>query len=573
MDDLRYQLDMLKAMNKTYAANEKIYKLICQASNRVFVYYNPQTGLLRSYGKWNEYFDFVLNDYSDLMRILDIFCEEDKEKVRDLYFLDREGLESDYTVAKLADSETYVKCTANAVYDENGTLLEKIYSLYDITKRHKVEENLTYMAYYDLMTNLNNRNSFIEKLAEFINRAEIEKTIVSVMMINIDDFHKINDTLGIVYGDEILQQVGLFLNDLTCESVIGARFEGDIYSLAIYDPAGATDVDTIYNKLKERLQSPFVLTNGAEVYLTVSVGVAEYPEAASKALELCTCGEIVMMRVKESGKNGICFFDSVILNEFNQSIKIENKLKEAVHNLDFFLNFQPQYESRTRSLRGVEALIRWMDEDGNLIPPSQFIPLAEKIGYILQIGDFVLEESIKTYMDWKRRYDIDLIMSVNISPIQYKQADFVSKVVSLVNKYEMKPSSLELEITESVLIDNADIVFEKMEELRDFGIRISIDDFGTGYSSLSYLRNLPADILKIDKSFIDTCTGDNSSKIIVSSIAEMAKKLGYETVAEGVETESQLNYLKEIGCDLIQGFYLGKPQTKEAMDEILLRLL
>lgn len=573
MDDLRYQLDMLTAMNKTYAANEKIYKFICQASNRVFVYHNPQTGLLRSYGKWNDYFDFLLNDYTDLLRILDIFEEEDKEKVRSLYFLDKEGKESDTIVAKLAGTENYVECSAYVTYSSDGTVLEKIYAIHDITKRKKVEDNLTYMAYYDLLTNLNNRNSFVGKLAEFIRKAEEENTIVSVMMINIDDFHKINDTIGTIYGDEVIQQLGLFLRELTCDTVIGARFEGDIYSLAIYNPAGATSVESLYDKIKERLQSPFVLTNGSEISITVSVGVAEYPEAATNALELCTYGEIVMIRVKDSGKNGICYFDSVILNEFQNSIQMENKLKEAVHNMNFFLNFQPQYDSKTKKLRGVEALLRWIDEDGNYIPPSEFIPLAEKLGYIIPIGDFVLEKSIETYTNWKKKYDMDMIISVNISSIQYKQADFVSKVVSLVSKYDMNPSNLELEVTESVLIDDSKTVFEKMEELRDFGIRISIDDFGTGYSSLSYLKKLPADTLKIDKSFIDTCTDDDASKIIVSSIAELAKKLGYETVAEGVEKEDQLDYLNEIGCDLIQGYYLGKPQSLEQMEDLLLRLI
>ena len=574
MDDIRYQLDMLTAMNKTYAANEKIYKLICQASKKVFIYFNPTSGLLRSYGHWNDYFDFILNDYSDLLRTLDILEDEYREPVRDLFFVEKTGKDSGSLIAKLKDGKTFVEVVATVVKEKDGTVLEKLITFTDVTHRENLKNDLSYMAYYDLMTNLYNRNYYVQKLSNFIEKAEKEKTVVSVMMINIDDFHKINDSLGIIYGDEIIQDFGLFLNSFVDgESVIGARFDGDIYSLAIYDPAGSKSVEGIYSRIKERLKEPFRLTNGSDVSFTVSVGVAEYPESGSTALELCNGGEVVILKVKEAGKNGMMFFDTQLLNDFKEMVSMETRLKEAIRDMNFFLNYQPQYDAKTRHLRGVESLIRWNKEGEKLISPAVFIPIAEKIGVIVAIGDWVLEKSISTYMEWKRKYDTDITISVNISSIQYRQPDFVSKVVSVISRYDMKPENLELEITESVLIEDAETVFEKMEELRDFGIKISIDDFGTGYSSLSYLKRLPADTLKIDKSFIDTVVTDEPSKIIVSSIIELAKKLGFETIAEGVENEEQLNYLKDAGCDVIQGFYLGKPKSQEELEDILLRMI
>lgn len=572
MDDLLYQIDMLKAANKTLDANDKIYKLICNSFKRAFIYYKPSTGVLNSYGNWDDYFDFPLNDYSDLIRTLDIFADEDKDTVRSLFFIEKEELHEQVYVAKLKDGKRFVELHSIVNTDLSGEVSEKLISINDVTQKQNLKDELTFMAYYDFVTGLYNRNYFIQKLKELLEKAEKEKTIVSVMMIDIDDFHKINDGLGIIYGDEVVQDFGIFLRDFVCDTVIGSRFDGDIYAIAIYDPAGVTSVDAIYEKIKERTSKPFKLTNGSEISFTVSLGIAEYPEAGSGALELVNGAEIVMLKAKEAGKNTIRYFDSLVLNEFKNSVAIENKLKLAVNNMDFYLNFQPLYYSLNKRLRGVEALIRWKDSEGKLVSPSMFIPLAEKSGSIISIGDWVLETSISQFMEWKKRYDYDMILSVNISSIQYKRPDFVTKVISTINKNDMKPEELELEITESVLIDDIRSVVEKMEELRDFGVRISIDDFGTGFSSLSYLKGLPADTLKVDKSFIDSILNDDSTRIITQTVIDMAGKLGYETVAEGVETEEQLELLKSLGCDIIQGYYFSKPVPDTGIEEILLRV-
>jgi diguanylate cyclase (GGDEF)-like protein len=573
MDDLLYQVDMLSALNKTYTANEKIYDLILNSFKRTFIYYNPNTSTLNTYGNWDEYFDFKLNEYSDLTRTLEVICDEDKENVRNLFYLEKEHKNEEVYVAKLTDNKTFVEIQSVIHYDESGAISEKLISFYDVTKRQNLKNELSFMAYYDSVTGLYNRNYFIQKLKEFLEKAEKERTIVSVLMIDIDDFHKINDGMGIIYGDEVVQDFGIYLRELLNDKIIGSRFDGDIYALAIYDPAGQTRVDAICDAIKERTSKPFKLTNGSEVSFTVSIGVSEYPEGGTGALELINGAEIVMLKAKEAGKDTIKFFDTTVLNEFKNSIDIENRLKIAVSNMDFFLNFQPQFNSVTQTLRGVEALIRWKNPDGKIVSPGIFIPLAEKTGSIIAIGDWVLDTAVKIFMEWKKKYDYDMILSVNISSIQYKRPDFVTKVMSTVNKYGLDPSKLELEITESVLIDDMKTVFEKMEELRDFGIRISIDDFGTGYSSLQYLKALPADTLKLDKTFIDSAENDSSTKIIIETMIGMSKKLGFETVAEGVETKEQLEILENMGCDIIQGYYLGKPVSDEEIENLLLRII
>ena len=347
----------------------------------------------------------------------------------------------------------------------------------------------------------------------------------------------------------------------------------DIYCMAIYDPCGSRSVEHVHKTIMERVKQGFVLSNGVDIRLTVSIGVAEYPEASKSALELINCAEIVMFKAKSAGKASIQYFDAPILQDFLQTVSIENKLKEAVFNKNFCLHFQPQYYTKTGELRGVEALIRWKDEENHMISPAVFIPIAEKNGAIIPIGKWVIEESIRHYAEWKRKYRIPMVMSINISAIQYKRKDFVTKLLEILKKYEVKPNEIELEITESILIEDFAEVKDKLLLLRDYGLKISLDDFGTGFSSLSYLNGLPIDTLKIDKSFIDKVGKDESTRIITESIIAMVNKLGYESVAEGVETEDQFAYLKRIGCDIIQGYLLGKPMPADEIEQMLVKML
>ena len=280
-----------------------------------------------------------------------------------------------------------------------------------------------------------------------------------------------------------------------------------------------------------------------------------------------------MFKGKDLGKNTIKYFNAPILDDFLRSVEIENKLKDAVFNKSFELNYQPQYYAGNRKLRGVEALIRWQDITKHYISPAVFIPLAEKNGMITAIGNWVVEQSIKQYSIWRKRYGVDFILSINISAKQYLQEEFVSDLMKVLNEYQVEPHMIELEITESILIDDFDLVSEKLKALKDYGVKVSLDDFGTGFSSLSYLKKLPIDTIKIDKSFIDTLLSDSATRVITESIINMVKALGFESIAEGVEEEQQYKYLHAIGCDAIQGFLLGRPQTVEQMEELIQRML
>lgn len=573
MDELRYQVDLLKAMNQKLSGRDKMFRLACDTSNNAFLYYGFEKNEVATLGNWDAYFPFQIKEWKDISLLYEELEDEYILPAREVLFLEKKGIPRASVECCLKDGRTWLEFDTQVIYDEAGNPTDKIICIRNITKFKMQNDELKYMAYYDDLTGLYNRNYFVMRLGEFVRRAEEEQCVVSVLFIDIDDFRKINDGMGLVIGDEVVQQYGQYLGTFSGDHIIVCHMNSDIFCMAIYDPCGSRSVEHIHKSIQERVKQGFTLSNGMDMHLTVSIGVAEYPEASKSALELINCAEIVMFKAKSNGKAAIQYFDAPILQDFLQTVNIENKLKEAVFNKNFCLYFQPQYYNSTHRLRGVEALIRWKDEDNKMISPAIFIPIAEKNGAIVPIGNWVVEESIRYYAEWKRKYDYPLIMSINISSIQYKRKDFVSKLMEIIKKYNVKPNEIELEITETVLIDDFAEVKEKLIALRDYGIRISLDDFGTGFSSLSYLNGLPIDTLKIDKSFVDKVCTDASTRIITETIVSMVHKLGYESVAEGVETEEQLNYMKQIGCDIIQGYLFGKPVPAEDIEQLLIKSL
>ncbi|MBD5536852.1 MAG: bifunctional diguanylate cyclase/phosphodiesterase [Lachnospiraceae bacterium] len=573
MDELRYQIDLLKAMNQQLSGRDKMYRLVCDTSNNAFLYVVFEKNDVITLGNWDDYFSFRIKENREFPLIFDELEEKYILPVREAVFLEKSGREQENVECRLKNGRTWLEFEVRVNYDEQGVPIDKIICIRDITKFKAQNDELRYMAYYDTLTGLYNRNYFVMQLGEFIRKAEEEHRIVSVMFIDIDDFRKINDGMGLLVGDEVVQQYGQFLGSFSNEKVIVCHMTSDIYCMAIYDPCGDRSVEHIHKCILERINQGFLLSNGMEIRLTVSIGVAEYPESSKQAIELINCAEIVMFKAKAAGKASIQYFDAVILHDFLETVEIENKLKEAIFNKNFCLYFQPQYYTNTKRLRGVEALIRWRDENNKMISPAVFIPIAEKNGAIIPIGSWVMEESIRHYAEWKRKYGYPLIMSINISAIQYKRKDFVGKLLEIIQRYDVEPSEIELEITESILIEDFEEVKDKLLMLRDYGVKISLDDFGTGFSSLSYLNGLPIDTLKIDKSFVDRVITDESTKIITESIVTMVSRLGYETVAEGVETQDQFDYMQQIGCDIIQGYLLGRPVPAEEIEQMLIELL
>lgn len=570
MDDLRYQVDLLSAINKRIEADEKMYRFVCDTSSSALLFVDVKKGTCKMLGAWDAYFeDLLINNVNDISKLYSYVEEQSVLLFRDLVYLENSGKEIQSNVFKYRNSNKYIECRVNISYSEDGKPLEKVIRFSDVTKFQSQNDELLYMAYNDILTGLYNRNYFVKLLSDYIRKAEEENACVSVMFIDLDDFHTINDGMGMVIGDELVQQIGFILSKYMSDNVIVSHFNADIYCVAIYEPDSRINPDVIYNDLTDKLKNPIQLSNDSNVLVSFCAGVADYPESSKNTLELINCAEIVMFKAKKRGRGQIQYFDAPILKEFLNNVSIENKLKSAVFEQNFIMNFQPQYFAESKKLRGVEALIRWRDSDGHMISPGLFIPIAEKNGTIIPIGSWVIDESVRLYSLWRQKYSYDFKLSLNISAIQYRTENFVNSIIETIKKYDVSASDIELEITESIFIDDFKDIITKLDLLRDYGIQISLDDFGTGYSSLSYLRGLPIDTLKIDKSFVDAISTDANSRIILETIMFMSKKLDYETIAEGVEDEHQFEYIKSIGCDCIQGYYLGKPMDYKGIEELL----
>lgn len=565
-------VEAFAAENQTLRREQKMLRLICETSNSAFIYYNYQEDRLETIANWDHFFDFTVTRIDDFERLYEGVEEQYVIPLKEGLFIEKQNRDRQTFEIKLKDSGLRVEVEINIVYDEQGNPTDKIVRFKDITKMMAQKDELTYMAYYDILTGLYNRNYFVKLLAEFLRRAETENCKVAVMFLDIDDFRRVNDGIGIMAGDDLVQLFGQYLSNLMSSNVIISHFSTDLYCIGIYDPCGARSVQTIYQVIRERLKRPFRMTDGQEISMTVSVGVSEYPEAATGTLELINCAEIVMFKAKSQGKDAIQYFDSAILEDFLQTVTIQTKLREVVFEQNFTMYFQPQCYASNGLLRGVEALIRWKDDQGDMISPSVFIPIAEKNGTIVPIGNWVLEKSVQIYAKWRDQYDYPLILSLNISAVQCKQNDFIENILHILERYNVPPEKVELEITETILVDDFEETKKRLDDLRKTGIRISLDDFGTGFSSLSYLKGLPIDTLKIDKTFVDTLLTDVNTKIITESIIYMVKRLGYETIAEGVETEEQFVYLRELSCDMIQGYYTGKPMPAEGIEDLLKEL-
>lgn len=569
MKDISYQIEYLKAMNKKLGEQEHIYQLLVQKSEHAFVYYSFENDEVRTLGLYRDFFDFEINSNEELMLFTDIIDRTYTPVLTECIYPERTKNTSIQAEVYDNQKDRWLFFETSLILDKLGNPKEKVLKISDVTFEHNKNDEIAYLAYYDALTGLLNRGYFIRKLSDMINIAKEKNDKIALINIDIDEFKRVNDGLGMSIGDEVLIKFGAFLKDLENDRVMISHLSNDIFTIAIYNPVGEYSVEKYRNIILKKLDNPFKVSNGQDVSFTVSMSAALFPDAADSAIDLISCADIVMYKCKSLGKGQFKYFDTNILNEFLSNVELEQQLNNAVLNKSFMVYFQPQYHSETCELRGMEALVRWRDKDKGIISPAVFIPIAEKNGTIIPIGKFVLEESIKQYAEWKEKYKVDFIISINISALQYKKDDFVDSVIEVIEKYKVSPKYVELEITESVLIDDFESVMDKLKRLRQYGVKISLDDFGTGYSSLSYLKKFPIDTLKIDKSFIDTILSDSSTRIITESILDMSHHMGFESIAEGVENEDQYKYLNEIGCDVIQGYYFGKPHPAEEIEKLL----
>lgn len=429
----------------------------------------------------------------------------------------------------------------------------------DITQKKKSQQKIEFQAHNDFLTGLYNRMKCESDLKKIIKQSIKDGVKGALMFIDLDDFKHINDGLGHQYGDVLLQQIAAGL-----QSIVGLRGKcyrmgGDEF-VAIVMPDMFSELERIANKVKDMFNKPWYLME-TEYFCTMSMGIAVFPDDSKDVHEIIRLADIAMYESKKNGKNGYTFYDSCSKLNTARRLDIENSMRQAVTSgiEEFVVFYQPVVDVRTGECSSCEALVRWDSKALGFMGPGDFIPLAEYLGLITSIGDYVLEEACRQCRYWNEHGIPDFHINVNLSVVQLLQKDVAETVARILKKTGVNPKNIVLEITESFAINDMDRVLDIIKGIKELGPRIALDDFGTGYSSLNYIKQLPLDIIKVDKTFIDDIVEDEYAQAFIKLIVELSDTIDTDIIVEGVENEAQLNILKELGVDCIQGFYYGKP--------------
>lgn len=428
----------------------------------------------------------------------------------------------------------------------------------DITERKKAEETIRYQALYDQLTGLPNRTLFSDRINSALSHVRRSGGVLAVIFIDLDRFKLINETLGHDIGDKLLQSVADRLANSIREGDTVARFGGDEFIILLPEVQRMEDVALSAENILKNFKEPFVLRD-MELYITVSIGIAVYPHDGDDADKLLINADAAQSRAKEQGRNNYQYYTSTMNAKASERLVMESSLRRALDREEFVLFYQPQIAADSGEIVGAEALIRWNHPELGFISPGEFIPLAEEMGLIGAVGEWVLRKACLENIKWRAEGYKPIRMAVNLSPIQFMDRGLIKRVEEILHETGHNPNDLELEVTETMAMKNADYATQVLGDFKSMGVRISLDDFGTGYSSLAYLKKLPLDTLKIDRSFVLELMTDTNDKTIAKTIILLSHSLGLHVVAEGVETAEQADFLKENGCDLLQGFYYSRP--------------
>jgi diguanylate cyclase (GGDEF)-like protein/PAS domain S-box-containing protein len=512
-----------------------------------------------------------------LNRNIETIFPNQKNRDRLMQRLLREETVTDYEINLQDKDGTLIPCSLNARYQATAERVnDRICgTLRDITERKQAEARIEYLAYFDALTELPNRRLLLDRLEQNISRARRYGHYGGMLFLDLDRFKNINDSLGHPIGDALLKEVAKRMSEgLRAEDTV-SRLGGDEFVMLLSDLGGdpihaAAVAQQVAEKMQGRLANKYHIM-GHELHITPSIGVAMFPTnetSQESGNDILRYADTAMYRAKDDGRDTIRFFLPSMQAAADKRLAIEKELRYALERNEISLFFQPQVDARGAIL-GAETLVRWNHPEKGFISPATFIPVAEATGLILPIGEWILRNACEHLKRWE---DADLPiqhLAVNVSPRQFRQPDFIRQVCSILEETGANPRLLGLELTEGMVIDNIADTIEKMQGLKQLGIELSIDDFGTGYSSLAYLKRMPLDILKIDQSFVRDIESDANDAAIVDTIISMANHLDLKVIAEGVETEFELNFLEEKGCRIFQGYLFSRPVPDDQFTRLL----
>ncbi|MBL4774642.1 MAG: EAL domain-containing protein [Mariprofundus sp.] len=439
----------------------------------------------------------------------------------------------------------------------------------DISEQRRAEESIRQLAYYDTITGLPNRDLFKEHLSMALHHASRNKEKIAIMFLDLDNFKRVNDSLGHEAGDKLLKIISERLHDSVRSSDLAARdiadvnasvarLGGDEFTIMLSGLHGIEHVQMIAQRILERIAEP-VMLSGNRLSVSSSIGISMYPEDGDSIETLLKCADAAMYEVKSQGRNGVFFYDDTLRQLSHDRVQLESELHEAIEKDQLTLFYQPKVDTKTHEILGFEALIRWLHPKRGMISPMDFIPVAEESGLIIPMGKWVIKTACRQHQLWRKGGDLELSISVNLSAHQFSDRHLLAEIRHILQDTAMPAKYLEFEITETVLMQDADVALKILNEMKSMGLKVSIDDFGTGYSSISYLKHFPADVLKIDRAFVKDLPDDEQDATITNAIILLAKALNMGIVAEGVETKAQLMWLHERDCEQIQGYLFSPP--------------
>lgn len=470
------------------------------------------------------------------------------------------------------DSCRWLLAKGKALFDKDGEAYRMAGSFIDISEKKKYEEQLQHLAYYDALTKLPNRLYLYENINEKIDECVNKGITGGFLFIDIDNFKLVNDTLGHTVGDKLIIEISKKLSSFTNENRILLRLGGDELIFYLSHIENENEIAEFAQKIINSFKSSIIVDDNV-LHITMSIGIAVFPKDGKDVNSLLKCADMAMYKAKDFGKNGYVFFNNNINNALVDRIEIEKYLRKALNNNEFVLYYQPQVDIGNGKISGFEALIRWISPELGMVPPNKFIRIAEETGIIVDLGEWILKDACNFIKKLHKSGFENYTVSVNISIIQLIQNNFIDIVSRVLNESGISPEDLELEITESILMESFDLIVGKLEILKEKGIKIALDDFGKGYSSLTYLKQLPITTLKIDKSFVDDIENSKISNTIVNSVIMIGHEMSLVIVAEGVETEEQLEYLTRSRCNRMQGYLFSKPVEEEKALELLKKMV
>lgn len=526
---------------------------------------NFSDGALKIFKLSDDNFTFSLKTYLDLVHL------NDRDLVRtaiEKAIYDKYPFNLDHRIVSVAGDESYVHAQGEVIYDQNNHAISMFGTVQDITVRKRAEVTNEHNALYDSLTDLSNRRLFQNRLAHAMNEAHRHEKLLALCFFDLDNFKSINDNLGHAVGDELLKAVAKRLKGTMRQDDLIARISGDEFALAIEGLANISELEKILEKLRNKMSEPYSI-RGHKILATASIGVALYPMDSANRETMMRYADAAMYNAKKMGGNCYCYYAHSMSDTSRRRLEIEIRLRDALALKELCVYYQPQFELNTQKIVGMEALIRWRHPEYGLLPPSKFISIAEETGLIFSIGEWVLETACQQMSKWHKTGYPNLRVAVNLSPRQFAQEGLVDRVESIIRKIKYNPKHLTLEVNESIAMQNNSITYDTLNCLKATGINLTLDNVGSGQLSMNQLQKLPIDTINIDRSSIMKIAGRERDGTTAKAIMALAHSMGFQVLAEGVETKFQVEFLAENKCDTMQGNFFSPPLPAEQVPRFL----